>query len=97
MSSVASQLSGSPAGLWAPVRSGVATIVQNTKAIAVADTRISASSYVIACLGLDNNALATQEGFSVCLEPGVGFTLRSSTIAVNPGAGLKVNWAVLKY
>lgn len=97
MSSVASQLYGSPAGLFNPARFGTATIVQNTQAIAVADDKITANSVVYASLGLDNGALATQEGFSVCLEPGVGFTLRSSAIATALGSGLKVNWAVLKY
>jgi hypothetical protein len=89
-------LSGTPATPVLPL-TGVATIVQNTQAIAVVDAKITASSVVVCALGLDNAALATQPGHSVCLQPGVGFTIRTTAIATNPGSGLLVNWAVLKY
>ena len=101
----ASVLSGSPAVVSYPVgsaaltfpSSGTATIAQNTQAIAVVDPRITASSLVIVSFGFDNGALATQPGHAVCLQPGVGFTIRSTAIATNPGTGLVCNYAVLKY
>lgn len=80
-----------------PLRVGSVTIPQNTQLFAVVDANITASSVVVANLGLDNGALATQTGMSVCLNPGTGFTIRISAIATNPGTGCLVNYAILRY
>ena len=95
MSSPAANLSGIPAS---PIfqRQGTALIAAGAAVVAVADAAITANSVVLVQLGLDNNALATQPGCSVCLNPGVGFSVRTTANAV-AGTGLIVNWCVLKY
>ena len=94
MSSVASQLSGSPASpskLW--VARGQATIPAGAKVIAVADTNITAKSLVVcsASGAVDNTAFVFS--CSRC-EAGVGFSLQSNA---NATADVLLNWAVLSY
>jgi hypothetical protein len=80
-----------------PLRSGSGTIATNTQSFAVVDASITANSIVVVNLGLDNGALATQTGMSVCLNPGTGFTVRISAVATNPGTGCLFSYAVLRY
>jgi len=90
------QLGGAPASSLF-VRSGSATIVQNTQAIAVPDTKISASSVVVAVASNDNAVVPPTQSVAVCLQPTIGFTIRSSAVATNPGTGLVCEYAVLRY
>ena len=89
-------LSGAPAS---PIllRSGQATIPQNLQLIAVVDASITASSVVVASAVSDNGVVPAAQSVAVCLQAGVGFTIRSSAVATNPGSGLVCQWAVLKY
>jgi hypothetical protein len=96
MSSVASQKSGVPASETL-LRKGTATIPQNLSTIAVADTRITASSVVV-CQAISDNAVSpATQAVSASLRAGVGFSIVSSAVATNPGAGLVVGYAVLQY
>lgn len=90
MSSVASQLSGSPASpskLW--VARGQATILNTTQTIAVADTSITANSLVVVSGAKDGAKL-----YSVSLVPSTGFEINASAAVAGDK---KVNWAVLAY
>lgn len=90
------QLGGAPASPLF-VRSGQATILQNTQAIAVVDADITASSVVVAVAVSDNAVEPPTQSVAVCLDAGTGFTIRSSAIATNPGTGLVCQYAVLRY
>lgn len=94
MSSVASQQSGTPA-CESFLRQGSGSIANPNQILDVVDAAITASSIVVANLGLGNAALSTQTGMTVCLNPGVGFSVRLSAAAI--AGGQIVNWAVLKY
>jgi hypothetical protein len=81
------------------MRQGTGNIAQNTSSVAVVDAGITANSIVVVNLGLDNGALATQTGMSVCLNPSTGFTVRISSVAV-AGAGntgCNFSYAILRY
>lgn len=91
--SVASILSGTPAGLGDFARVGTATIAVGTKIIAVADTRITANS-VIMVWGV-GAADGTATAFSAdVLNAGVGFSIGANANAT--GAKV-VGYAVLSY
>ena len=93
MSSVASQLSGSPASpskLWV-ARGESGTITGPAVSVAVADTNITAKSLVVvSAKALD----ATADSAIVQLQAGVGFTIKVNAAPTNP---LAFNWAVLSY
>jgi hypothetical protein len=91
--SVASILSGTPAGLGEYARVGVATIPAAAAVIAVADTRITATS-VVMCWGV-GAADATAKLFAVdVLVAGTGFSVATNA---NATAAKVVGYAVLKY
>ena len=94
MSSVASQLSGSPAGLWNPVRTGVATIPNGAKRVSVNDTKVTASSVILASANGAN--ASTANAFSCAsLTAGASFELGCDA---DPGAGgVVVRYWILKY
>lgn len=92
MSSVASQLQGSPA-YQKPLRSGQSTIPAGAKVIAVADNAVTASSMVVCCASGAVDASAFVFSCSR-LEAGVGFTLQANA---NATADVLLNWWVLKY
>jgi hypothetical protein len=95
MSSPAANLAGTPA-VETFARFGTATIPAGNALFAVADTAITANSVVLVQLVSDNGVLATQPGHAVCLQPGTGFTIRTTTNAV-AGTGLICSFAVLRY
>jgi hypothetical protein len=90
------QLGGAPASPLF-LRSGQATILQNTSAIQVVDADITNSSVVVALASSDNAVRPPTQTVSVSLEAGVGFYIRSSAVATNPGTGLVCQYAVLRY
>ena len=81
------------------VNAGQALIAANQSAVDVADSRITSSAVVVVSLLNDNGAAAspTQPGCSVCLNPGTGFTIRTTAPATNPGTGLVCNYAILRF
>jgi hypothetical protein len=94
--SVAAHFQSTPASVDL-LRQGTGIILATEKLLVVPDARITASSIVVANLGLDNGvAITTQEASAVNLNPGTGFTVRIA-VAATAGTGLVVSWAVLKY
>lgn len=91
--SVASILSGTPAGIADFARANSAVIPLGAALIAVADTRITATSVVV-CWGVGARD-ATALTFVVdALIAGTGFTIYTNA---NATAAKTVGYAVLKY
>lgn len=94
MSSVASLLQGSPAGLWNPVSTGVATIANGqTQSADIADTKVTASS-VILCGPDGANATAASSFSCASISAGASFKVGCN---VDPGADVSVRYWVMKY
>ena len=94
MSSVASILAGTPAGIDAFARAGSAVIPLGAAVIAVPDTRITANSVVV-CWGIGAAADGTAKTFAVdVVNAGVGFSIVANA---NTTAAKTVGYCVLSY
>lgn len=94
MSSVASQLSGSPASLWNPLRTGVVQIALGASlSPVVADTRITANS-VILFQSAGASPDATANAFLPVLNAGVSFRVQAQAVAT---ANADVRYWIMKY